>query len=66
MTMYTGGLNYQIEHHLLPCLPHMTMPMVSKALEPLCKKYEVNYALHNSPLEALKSHYALLKHYSVP
>jgi len=64
MTMHTGGLNYQIEHHLFPCLPHMTMPFVSQVLRPLCAQFKVNYEVHSNPWKAVSSHYALLKHFA--
>jgi len=64
ITMHCGGLNYQIEHHLFPCLPHMTMPFVSKFLQPLCDQFGATYTVHSSPLKAISSHYALLKHFA--
>ncbi|ORX58846.1 delta-6 fatty acid desaturase [Hesseltinella vesiculosa] len=39
----TGGLNYQIEHHLFPMLPRHHLGTIQPRVEALCKKHHVNY-----------------------
>ncbi|KXS11408.1 delta6-fatty acid desaturase [Gonapodya prolifera JEL478] len=40
---FTGGLNYQIEHHMFPTLPRHNFHHVQPAVAKLCKKYGVTY-----------------------
>jgi fatty acid desaturase len=40
---FTGGLNYQIEHHLFPSMPRHNFSKIQPAVESLCKKYGVRY-----------------------
>jgi acyl-lipid Delta6-acetylenase / acyl-lipid (9-3)-desaturase len=42
-TWLTGGLNYQIEHHLFPSLPRHNFHLVQPHVRALCKKYNVPY-----------------------
>jgi fatty acid desaturase len=37
----SGGLNYQIEHHLLPSYNHMVLPWVSKIVQDTCKEFGI-------------------------
>lgn len=46
-TWFTGGLNYQIEHHLFPQLPRHSYPEVSKHVRSICKKHELKYEVMN-------------------
>lgn len=39
----TGGLNYQIEHHLFPKLPSYTYPIISPLVREICKEFKVKY-----------------------
>jgi len=43
MTWFTGGLNYQIEHHLFPMIPRHNFHLVQPLVESLCKKHGVTY-----------------------
>jgi len=58
----TGGLGYQIEHHLFPISSHTRLPDIHDQLVPLCKEWGVNHVMHNSWMAALKSHHKLLVH----
>lgn len=42
-TWFTGGLNYQIEHHLFPMLPRHNFHKIQPLVESLCKKHHVTY-----------------------
>ncbi|MFT6745748.1 MAG: linoleoyl-CoA desaturase [Glaciecola sp.] len=59
---FTGGLNYQVEHHLFPNISHIHYPAISKIVEQLCKEYEVPYLTHKYFSTAVKSHLKHLKH----
>jgi len=55
-----GGLNFQIEHHLLSKICHVHYPALSKIVEQTCHDFGVRYAAHNSFFSALSSHYRWL------
>ncbi len=40
---FTGGLNYQIEHHLFPTMPRHNLPKVSAQVRELCVKHELKF-----------------------
>lgn len=40
---FTGGLNYQIEHHLFPLLPQSSYHLVAPRIKKLCKKHDIPY-----------------------
>jgi linoleoyl-CoA desaturase len=53
---YTGGLNYQIEHHLFPRISHAHYPAISRIVESTCREFRVRYTAHKSTLAAVLSH----------
>ena len=57
----TGGLNFQIEHHLFPLVCHTHYPKLSPIVKEVASKYRIPY--HNTPtyLGAIRSHYRHLK-----
>ncbi len=61
MTFFTGGLNFQIEHHLFPLVCHIHYPKISKIVEKVAKKHDVPYHVNPTFFGALKSHYNMLK-----
>lgn len=40
---FTGGLNFQIEHHMFPTIPRHNLPRVQALVESLCKKHNIPY-----------------------
>ncbi|KAJ3067105.1 hypothetical protein HDU98_009688 [Podochytrium sp. JEL0797] len=40
---FTGGLNYQIEHHMFPTLPRHNFYMSQPIVEELCKKHGIHF-----------------------
>ena len=40
---FSGGLNYQIEHHLFPNVPRHNFHKISPLVRSLCKKHNVSY-----------------------
>jgi linoleoyl-CoA desaturase len=61
-----GGLNFQIEHHLLPRVCHVNYPVVSKIVEKTCREYGVRYLVHKSVWAGLKSHIRWLRRLGMP
>lgn len=40
---FTGGLNYQIEHHLFPTLPRHNFHLVAPLVQEVCARHHVHY-----------------------
>jgi linoleoyl-CoA desaturase len=57
-----GGLNFQIEHHLLPRICHVNYPAISKVVEATCREYGVRYTEHDSFRAGVASHFRWLRH----
>jgi len=56
-----GGLNFQIEHHLLPRICHVNFPPLSPIVEETCREYGVRYNEHPSFRAGLASHFRWLR-----
>ncbi len=56
-----GGLNFQIEHHLLPRICHINFPALSKIVEETCRDYGIKYNEHPSFRAGLASHFRWLR-----
>jgi len=57
----SGGLNFQIEHHLFPAICHTFLPFIAPIVQETCKEYGVPYHSFPSYSVALKSYYNHLK-----
>lgn len=42
----TGGLNFQVEHHLFPRMSSAWYPYIAPTVREICKKHGVNYAYY--------------------
>jgi linoleoyl-CoA desaturase len=60
-TWFTGGLNFQIEHHLFPQICHIHYPAISKIVEETSAEFGVSYHAHPTTSSAIRSHYNWLK-----
>ena len=60
-THLSGGLNYQIEHHLFPCVYHLHYPSIHPIVKETCKDFDVPYYSYPSFWDALKAHFVHLK-----
>lgn len=56
-----GGLNYQIEHHLLPGICHVHYKELSKIVVETAKEYEIPYNVERSFASAIWSHTKMLR-----
>ena len=61
LTWYIGGLNYQIEHHLFPRLPHTVYPQIAPVVAATCRAYGIPYRVAPSFRSAIGSHYRHLR-----
>ena len=56
LTWMLGGLNYQIEHHLFPRVPHTHYPRIAAIVRRNAEKHGVRYTAQPSLWAALRSH----------
>ena len=61
LTWMLGGLNFQIEHHLFPRVPHTHYPKIAEIVRRNCAKHGVRYSFHPSLGRALRSHFLHLR-----
>ena len=66
LTFYTGGLNYQVEHHLFPGICHVHYPKISKIVKETAAEFKVPYNEHKTFAKAVKSHISFLKSMGQP
>lgn len=65
LSWFLGGLNFQIEHHLLHGICHVHYPALSKIVESVCKECGIKYQENKNLFIALRSHFRLLQRMSV-
>jgi hypothetical protein len=61
LNFYIGGLNYQIEHHLLPHICHMNYPRLAPIVRATCEEYGVRYTCYPTWREAFACHLKQLR-----
>jgi len=58
---FTGGLNYQVTHHLFPSLSQGLLPEIAPIVKQTCDEFGVKYQILPNFWEALISHITYLK-----
>ncbi len=58
----TGGLNFQVEHHLFPRISHIHYPKISELVRETCDQFNITYLEYPTVLSAVRSHVVHLKH----
>lgn len=61
VSWFTGGLNYQVEHHLFPRISHIHYPQISKIIKDVCTQYDIKYLEYPNVYQALRSHIVHLR-----
>jgi linoleoyl-CoA desaturase len=61
-----GGLNFQIEHHLLPRICHVNYPALSPILQQTCHEFGVRFTEHDSFRAGVASHFRWLRRMGRP
>jgi fatty acid desaturase len=61
LTWLVGGLNYQIEHHLFPRVPHTHYPRIAEIVQRTAELHGVRYVAQRSLRAALQSHFRHLR-----
>ncbi|RYD99431.1 MAG: acyl-CoA desaturase [Sphingobacteriales bacterium] len=57
----TGGLNFQVEHHLFPRISHVHYPAISRIVQQVCAKYNIPYHEYPTLAKAIGSHLGYLR-----
>ena len=58
---FSGGLNFQIEHHLFPNICHIHYPKIAKIVKATAKEYDLPYFEFRTFRQAVGAHYGQLK-----
>lgn len=61
LSWFTGGLNFQIEHHLFPKISHIHYPEISKIIRKACEDFGIKYIEYPKMRHAIVSHLSYLK-----
>ncbi len=61
LTWYTGGLNFQVEHHLFPAMSHLHYPRIAPIVQRTAQEFGLPYNVKPTMLAALGSHVRRLK-----
>jgi linoleoyl-CoA desaturase len=61
LNFYIGGLNYQIEHHLLPHICHINYPRLAPIVRTTCEEFGIRYNCYMTWREAFASHWRQLR-----
>jgi linoleoyl-CoA desaturase len=61
VSWFTGGLNFQVEHHLFPKISHVHYPEIRKITKSLCAEYNIPYNEFPTMRKAIISHFTFLK-----
>ena len=58
---FTGGLNFQVVHHLFPRVSHIHYREINKLIRHTCSKYKIKYIEYSGFFTGLRSHILFLK-----
>jgi linoleoyl-CoA desaturase len=58
---YVGGLNFQVEHHLLAGVCHVHYPALAPLVEASCRAHGIPYRSHATLRAAIAAHYRFLR-----
>jgi linoleoyl-CoA desaturase len=61
VSWFTGGLNFQIEHHLFPQICHVHYAKLAQLVESTCREFGLRYAEHKTLLSGVVSHFRWLR-----
>lgn len=61
ITRFSGGLNFQIEHHLFPYISHVHYPDIAPIVQRCCKRNGITYNDLGSFGDAIKDHFRHLR-----
>lgn len=62
VSWFTGGLNFQVEHHLFPRISHIHYPKISEFVRETCEQFGITYLEFPTVMSAVRSHVVHLKY----
>jgi len=66
LNWYLGGLNFQVEHHLMPGVCHVHYRSIAPIVEDLAEQHGIRYSANRTFVLALRSHARWLKQMGQP
>jgi len=60
ITWFSGGLNFQIEHHLFSHICHIHYPKLSPIVQATVQAYGLPYSVQPTMFHAIRSHVKML------
>jgi linoleoyl-CoA desaturase len=61
ISWFSGGLNYQIEHHLFPRISHVHYPAISRIVKNTCRQFNLDYHEFPTMGKAIISHFKVMR-----
>ena len=61
MNWFSGGLNFQVEHHLFPNISHIHYKKLSEIVKKTAEEFRLPYNEYRTTRDAIKSHFLFLK-----
>jgi linoleoyl-CoA desaturase len=61
LSFYIGGLNFQVEHHLLPHICHLNYPRLAPIVRATCEEFGIRYNCYPSWRAAFAGHWRELR-----
>lgn len=61
LSVLSGNLNYQIEHHLYPDMPSNRLAAISKEVQEICREYDLPYNTGSFPKQLAQVQRTILK-----
>jgi linoleoyl-CoA desaturase len=65
VTWYTGGLNFQVEHHLFPTINHVHYPKIAEIVKKTAAEFQLPYNEYKSTVSAIKGHFRHLRNMGI-
>lgn len=61
ISWFTGGLNYQVEHHIFPNISHIHYSKIAEIVKKTAKEFNLPYNEFKSTRKAIIAHFSYLK-----
>jgi len=58
---FTGGLNYQVEHHMFPNISHVHYDKIAEIVKKTTNEFNLPYNEFNTFIDAISAHFRYLK-----
>lgn len=66
LSLFIGGLNFQIEHHLFPRICHIHYRAIAPLVQETCREFGVRYTAHATLRTGIRSHFLWLRQMGMP